>query len=67
MPIPFYRCSKCRREFDNYKAAKSCENAHLTPVSATALRYTVKPFPYKIEVTLNNGEKRVYNAEDLGG
>ena len=67
MPIAFFRCSKCRREFDTHKAAKACENGHLTPVAAKILRYTIKPFPYSLEVTFNNGERRIYNAEDLGG
>jgi hypothetical protein len=67
MPVVFYRCSKCRKEFNSHKAAKSCENSHLIPTSAKAVSYTIKPFPYSIEVTFNNGERRVYNAQDLGG
>ncbi|GHU60800.1 hypothetical protein FACS1894171_2730 [Clostridia bacterium] len=67
MPIPFYRCCKCRKEFDSFKAAKSCENAHLKPVSAKAVRYTIRQYPYSVEITFNNGEHKIYNAEDLGG
>jgi hypothetical protein len=67
MPITFFRCCKCRKEFNTYKGAKSCENAHLTPVSTKAIRYTIKPFPYSVEITFNNGERRIFNAEDLGG
>jgi hypothetical protein len=67
MPDIFYRCSKCRRTFDSYKEAQDCEKAHLRPVSAKAVQYTIKPYPYSVEVKFNNGEKRIYNAEDLGG
>lgn len=67
MPIPFYRCEKCRREFDSIEGAKACEDAHLTVVSATVKTYSIRPFPYSLEITFNNGEKRIYNSEDLGG
>ena len=66
MPLTYFKCKKCFRTFDTYGEARSCEKAHLRPVSAKAAGYTIKPYPYTIEVTLNNGEKRIYNAEDLG-
>ena len=67
MPITHYLCSKCRREFNNFKSAKVCENAHIKPVSAKAIEYTIRPYPYSLEVVFDNGEKRIYNAQDLGG
>ena len=67
MPLTFYKCVKCKHTFNSYKEAKDCEDAHLRPVSARAVEYTIKPFPYSIEVKFNNGEKRIYNAQDLGG
>jgi len=67
MPIARYLCSKCKCEYKSYKAAKACENGHLKPVSARAIKYTIRPYPYSLEVTFNNGEKRIYNAQDLGG
>lgn len=67
MPTAHYRCNKCNRDFNTYKEAKKCEGDHLNPVSVTVLQYTIKPFPYSIEVTFNNDERRVYNAQDLGG
>lgn len=67
MPIPFFRCEKCRREFPSRQEAEQCESAHLIPVSAAVKNYTTKPFPYSVEITFSNGEKRIYNAEDLGG
>ena len=66
-PIPFWRCGKCRREFDSLAGAEECEAAHLEPVSVTAKRYTVKPHPYQVDVMFTDGKSRVYNAEDLGG
>ena len=67
MPIHFFRCNKCRKEYKSFKEAKNCENTHLSPVSAKAVSYTVMPFPYQVEITFNNGERRLYAAEDLGG
>ena len=67
MPIARYLCSKCKCEYKSYKSAKACENEHLQPVSARAVKYTIRPYPYSLEVTFNNGEKRIYNAQDLGG
>jgi hypothetical protein len=67
MPLTYFKCKKCFRTFNTYGEARTCEKAHLRPVSAKAVRYTIKPYPYTIEVTLNNGEKRIYNADDLGG
>jgi hypothetical protein len=65
-PIIFYRCAKCGCAFDDYTEAKACESAHLIPVSVEVKQYAVQPFPYSVEVTFNNGEKRIYNAEALG-
>jgi hypothetical protein len=44
-----------------------CEAGHLRVVSAREVQYTVKPYPFTVEVAFNNGEKRIYRAEDLGG
>ena len=67
MPIEFYRCAKCRREFERREDAEKCENGHLLPVSVTVKLYTIKPYPYSVIVTFSNGETQVYNAENLGG
>jgi len=67
MPLARYRCCKCLKEFVSYKEAKNCEAAHLYPVSAKVVNYTVRPYPYEVEITFNNGERRIYAAEDLGG
>lgn len=69
MPVMIkrYRCKDCGREFDSCKSAKLCEDAHLQPVSVMPLTYTVKPYPYKVEVSFSNGERHIYNAEELGG
>ena len=37
----------------------------MTPVSVKALQYTIAAFPFKVEVTFENGEQLVYSAEDL--
>jgi len=67
MPTAFYRCTKCRREWKTFEEAKNCEDSHLIPVSAKALVYTIRPFPYSIEIIFNNNERRIYLSEDLGG
>jgi len=66
MPIPFWRCEKCRREYDTSEKAEKCEAAHLWPVSARVKSYGVHPYPYELEVTFSNGEKRVYLADNMG-
>jgi hypothetical protein len=68
LKITRYRCKYCDRQYGSYGAAKTCEDKHLTPISVKAERYTVAAnYPYKVEVTLNNGERRIYNADDLSG
>jgi transposase-like protein len=69
MPVTVkrYRCKDCNREFNNYKAAKQCEESHPFPVSVKAVRFTVKTYPYQVEVSFNNGERHIYNADELGG
>ena len=66
-PIPFYRCGKCKREHPSYDAATGCEDGHLIPIAVETKSYTIKPYPYSVEITFTNGEKKIYNAEDLGG
>jgi len=67
MPLLFYRCRKCKREFDNFRDAKNCETAHPHPVAIRSVSYTIKYWPYQVEVTFNDGSKRLYNADDLNG
>ena len=67
MPMTFYRCVKCRREFDSHRDAHDCEAAHPEPVAVKNAQYTVKRWPYSVEVTFDDGSKRIYNAADLGG
>ena len=67
MPIVCYRCSKCRREFEKRQEAEKCEAAHLTPLSVKVVSYTVRPYPFSVEIAFNDGSKRIYNAESFGG
>ena len=67
MPIPFFKCGKCGRTFDTFEGALACEEGHLIPTSVSVKSYSMKPFPYSVEITFESGEKRIYNAEDLGG
>lgn len=62
-PLVFYRCAVCRREFDSLEQAQGCEDNHLTITEAHVKGYGIHPYPYEIEVTFNNGEKRLYLAE----
>ena len=64
IPLVFYRCAKCRREYDSSGDAEKCEVEHLTVVEAHVKGYGIHPYPYELEVTFNNGEKRVYLAEN---
>jgi hypothetical protein len=67
IPIPFWRCEKCRREHDSLEKAEACEAGHLIPTSVGVKSYTVRPYPYSLEVLFSDGKTRIYNAEDLGG
>ena len=67
MPLIFFRCRECKREFKNYQDASVCETAHLQPVSVKNVQYTTKHWPYQVEVIFNDGSKRLYNADDLNG
>ena len=65
MPLIFFKCRKCKREFNNFQDAKNCEMAHLNPVSVRNVQYTIKRWPYQVEVLFNDGSKRLYNADSL--
>lgn len=65
MPIPFYRCAKCGREHGKREDAARCEKAHLAVKKARALRYTVSPYPYTIEVTFTDGVVKTYRFDEL--
>ena len=67
MPMISYRCRKCNREYKNYQDARNCEAAHPQPVSTRNVNYTIKHWPYQVEVTFNDGSTRLYNSADLGG
>ncbi|MCL2708367.1 MAG: hypothetical protein FWF03_04530, partial [Defluviitaleaceae bacterium] len=64
MPLMFFRCRKCKHEFKNLHDAKNCEAAHPQPVSIRNVSYTVKNWPYQVEVTFNDGSKRLYSADE---
>ena len=66
-PLVYYRCPKCFHSFDDRVDAVACEASHLTPVSVKATKFTVKAYPFAVEVTFQNGEKQTYIAETLNG
>lgn len=67
MPIARYLCEKCKRTFDCFEKAIACEDSHLVPVEARVISYSIKPYPYSVEITFSDGSKGIYNAESLGG
>jgi len=67
MPLIFFRCRKCKREFNSFQDAKDCEMKHLRPVSVSVVQYTIKDWPYQVEVLFDDGSTRLYNADDLSG
>ena len=67
MPLIFYRCRKCKREFNNFRDARNCETAHPQPVSVRNVQYTVQSWPYQVEVVFDDGSKRLYSAEGMSG
>jgi len=65
MPIVFFRCSKCMREFNHRDEAKECEKSHIRVRSASAKRYTLGAYPFTIDVTFADGSTKVYILEDM--
>jgi len=65
MPLIFFRCEKCRREFPSREAAEKCEAEHLAVVSATVKTHSIHQYPYALEVTFSNGETREYVADNM--
>ncbi|GHU80737.1 hypothetical protein FACS1894191_6660 [Clostridia bacterium] len=65
MPLTFYRCEKCRREFERREDAERCEAAHLTVLEARVKCYGIHPYPYELEITFNNGATKIYLAETM--
>jgi transposase-like protein len=65
MPIPFYRCGVCKREFETHDKAVLCELAHLKVVSATVKGYGIHQYPYTLNVLFSNGETREYVALEI--
>ena len=63
MPISFFRCKKCKREYDNFADAKKCEQEHLKITKACIKRYGVQRHPYEVEITFSNGEIITYLPE----
>lgn len=65
MPLIFFRCEKCRREFPSREAAEKCEAEHLTVISAEAKTHSIHKYPYAVEVTFSDGETREYVADNM--
>ena len=65
MPIPFYRCRICRREFPDMKIAEQCEQAHLEAVSVSIKSYGIHKYPYLLNVTFSDGKILEYSLDKL--
>lgn len=65
MPIPFFRCSKCKKEHSSFEDAKICEEGHLEVLEAKAKQYTIGKFPFMLSVTFTNGVTKDYIADDM--
>lgn len=66
MPIPFFRCNTCGREFPSCEDAERCEREHLTAVSVTVKVNGIHKYPYSVDVKFSNGETREYVAQNMG-
>lgn len=64
-PITFYRCPKCKREFNHYDDAADCERSHPGVKRARAKQYTVGQYPFTIDVTFADGNTKIYVLEDM--
>ena len=51
MPIPFFKCEKCKRTFDRFEDAEGCEAVHLPPAAVEVKSYSIRPFPYSVDIT----------------
>ena len=67
LPITFYRCEVCKRDYDNMTDAEKCENGHLTITEARIKHYGIHTHPFELEIVFSNGEKMIYLAEHLRG
>ena len=67
LPITFYRCEKCKRDYNNMEDAEKCENGHLTIVETRIKGYGLYPHPYEIDIVFSNGDVIRYVAEYLRG
>lgn len=65
IPLIFYRCARCRREFDKLEDAQTCETSHARVKRARAKQYTVGQYPFTVEVVFSNGQTKVYVLEEL--
>ena len=65
MPLIFFRCEKCKREFSSREAVERCEAAHLAVVSAKVKSHGIHQYPYAVDVTFSNGETREYVADHM--
>ena len=63
MPVPFFRCAKCRKEFGTCSEAEACELGHLEVISACSKQYTIGKYPYIIMVTFTDGSTKEYFAD----
>jgi len=65
MPLIFFRCEKCRREFPSREDAEKCEAAHVSAVSVAVKVCGIHEYPYSVDVTFSNGETREYVADHM--
>ena len=65
MPVPFFRCAKCNKEFGTSSEAEACELGHLEVISACSKQYTLGKYPYIILVTFTDGSTKDFFADIL--
>lgn len=65
MPIPFYRCELCNREYPAEEEAIACEKSHLQVVSVRINQYSIWKHPFMLEVTFEDGSVKDYIADHM--
>ena len=65
MPLTFYRCAKCRKEFDHLVDAAACEHGHPNVKGAKAQEYTIGAYPFLVDVSFADGTTKTYVLEDM--
>ena len=64
MPLPYYKCDRCKTSYATCETAEKCEKSHFSAVFVKEIAYSIGPYPIRVAIIFADGYEVEYMIDD---